>query len=391
MTGDVVVGNITVRTSFAMKELFPSGICEREAATQRMIYSAPLAKQVEDFRHGFFSEATRLQRLGISHRNIVGVNEVFEANGTVYYVMEFIEGMSLSEYVRSQQRKCLDESETRLLLRPIFDAVMLLHENHTTHLDIKPANIMLHTEKDTGLKRPVLIDFGLAKHYNEDGSSTTKYDMTACSPGYAPAEQYGRLTQFSPIADLYAIAATALFCMTGVTPPDAFQINEDYIRQSLIGRAGESCIDAIVNAMRLDHTQRDPTLLYVWFGGNVNNHKPNQQNYGRQSAYGVKSSSENTASENGNAENDIAWSLESVKSQIEALERSDAYREAYELCIECLKKGKNVEFCRAKSQELIPKLKSTATKQKYVTVLAIIGMILLIIFVFGVIMRILME
>ena len=231
------VGNITVRTSFAMKEFFPSEMCERDASTRQMVYSGSQTGRVENAKHSFLKEATRLQRLGIHHRNIVCINEVFEANGTVYYVMEYIDGPSLSDYVKLKGR--LSEDETRMLLRPVLDAVRILHSSRTTHLDIKPANIMLQHTDDGGL-RPVLIDFGLTKHYNDDGSPTTRLNMIACSAGFAPAEQYAGITEFSPMADIYALAATVMYCLTGAIPPNAFEITDHIIRHNLAGRASET-------------------------------------------------------------------------------------------------------------------------------------------------------
>lgn len=377
VTGEVRVGNITVRTSFAMKEFFPSEMCERDASTRQMVYNDSQAGRVENAKHSFLKEATRLQRLGIHHRNIVCINEVFEANGTVYYVMEYIDGPSLSDYVKLKGR--LSEDETRMLLRPVLDAVRILHSSRTTHLDIKPANIMLQHTDDGGL-RPVLIDFGLTKHYNDDGSPTTRLNMIACSAGFAPAEQYAGITEFSPMADIYALAATVMYCLTGAIPPNAFEITDHIIRHNLAGRASETCAEAICRSMRLDRTQRDSTLLFVWFEGDAGRlHSQSVLQIESNLSTCDTSVSENLVlTEN---ESNGASDLESIKSQVELLEEEGEYREAYELCFESIKRGCNIDYCSTKSKELIPKLKKTATKQKHITVLAIIGIVSLFLFV----------
>ena len=103
------------------------------------------------------------------------------------------------------------------LMAPIVDAVAYLHRNRLTHLDIKPQNIMLATADD-GSMRPVLIDFGLSKHYDANGNATSTVNTLACSDGYSPVEQYSGITTFSPSSDVYALGATMLACLIGKTP-----------------------------------------------------------------------------------------------------------------------------------------------------------------------------
>lgn len=363
VTGEVRVGNITVRTSFAMKEFFPSEMCERDASTRQMVYSGSQAGRLEDAKRSFVTEATRLQRLGIRHRNIVGINEVFKANGTVYYVMEYIDGPSLSEHVNS--KGCLSEDETRMLLRPVLDAVRILHSSRTTHLDIKPANIMLQHTDDGGL-RPVLIDFGLTKHYNDDGSPTTRLNMIACSAGFAPAEQYAGITEFSPMADIYALAATVMYCLTGAIPPNAFEITDHIIRHNLAGRASETCAEAICRSMRLDRTQRDSTLLCVWFGSNESNPIRQSVSKNRNTEQGKQSKSTKThrqkdsnKSPNASVSKDY-WELEQLKKKVEGYISTGLYREAYDECLENVRLNRNLDYCRGIMEQLRHKIRKQA-------------------------------
>ena len=94
-TATISVQNIEVEAQFAIKEHFLNALCEREGDTSRVKYSAPVRQQVEGSLKDFIGEARRLQKIGVSHPNIVSVNEVFEANNTAYYVMEYIDGESL--------------------------------------------------------------------------------------------------------------------------------------------------------------------------------------------------------------------------------------------------------------------------------------------------------
>lgn len=222
------VGNITVPIQFAVKEHFMSDFCERDSDTLQ-IKTGPGRQTVENSMKDFLGEARRLQQVGDGHPSIVKVNEVFEANNTAYYVMEYLDGESLRSYVRSRGK--LSEAETLDLLRPVMEAVDYLHEQRMTHLDIKPDNIMLAREEDASgnaVMRPVLIDFGLSKHYDASGHATSTVNTLGCSDGYAPLEQYAGITTFSPSADIYALAATVLFCLTGKDPrrsPDMLHVD----------------------------------------------------------------------------------------------------------------------------------------------------------------------
>lgn len=222
------VGNITVPIQFAVKEHFMSDFCERDSDTLQ-IKTGPGRQTVENSMKDFLGEARRLQQVGNGHSSIVKVNEVFEANNTAYYVMEYLDGESLRSYVRSRGK--LTVAETLDLLRPVMEAVDCLHEQRMTHLDIKPDNIMLAREEDSAgnaVLRPVLIDFGLSKHYDASGHATSTVNTLGCSDGYAPLEQYAGITTFSPSADIYALAATVLFCLTGKDPrrsPDMLHVD----------------------------------------------------------------------------------------------------------------------------------------------------------------------
>lgn len=212
----VMFGNIPVNVRVAVKEHFVGDYCERQhdGATVVCVGTQKVRDMVERSLKDFLSEARRLSAVSAKHPNIVKVNEIIEANGTAYYVMEYLSGKSLWDYIR--ERGPLTEEETRSLMLPIVDASAYLHASDMTHLDIKPQNIML--TDDNGTLKPVLIDFGLSKHYTPDGSPTSTVNTLACSDGYSPIEQYSGITTFSPAADVYALGATILTCLTGRIP-----------------------------------------------------------------------------------------------------------------------------------------------------------------------------
>ena len=106
----------------------------------------------------------------------------------------------------------------------------MLHANNVAHYDIKPQNIIIQQDED-GI-RPVLIDFGLAKHYDEQGNSTST-GVAGYSHGYAPIEQIAGLRSFSSATDVYALAGTFVYCLTGHAPAPAVELNRDALREEL--------------------------------------------------------------------------------------------------------------------------------------------------------------
>ena len=240
------VGQIPVRVEFAMKEFFMDG-CLRDASGK--VSTAATKGEAADGLKDFISEARRLNSLCGQCRNIVPVDEVFEANGTACYVMEFLDGGSLADYVK--KHGALSVGAAKKILKPVADAVAFLHCNRITHLDIKPGNIMFRSNGD-----PVLIDFGLAKHYDRRGNATTTVRTLAYSAGFSPAEQYVGLKQFSPQSDVYALAATFVNMLTGKTPPEAIDLEFSLNDWSVC--LPEEVRPAVVHAMA--YSRKDRTL-----------------------------------------------------------------------------------------------------------------------------------
>lgn len=255
-TFKTIVNNIPSRVSVAIKEHFPAADCMRDPASQNLTCTLTARERVGNSLREFISEARNLTRLAGVHPNIVSVNEVFEANGTAYYVMEYIEGQNLRDYVEANGP--LSPSQTLSIMMPVIEAVKTIHALHFTHLDIKPANIMLAVDDTTGLLRPILIDFGLAKHYDNTGNATTTLESSGYSDGYAPAEQYAGITTFSPSVDVYALAATILFCLAGQKPPKATELTPDAIQSMLSASVPPALRQTLVRALSYHPAQRFP-------------------------------------------------------------------------------------------------------------------------------------
>ena len=204
---------LAVQTSLernvAIKEFFMKDFCSRD----NTMMTTGSAKIVEQCRKKFVKEARNLARL--SHPNIIGVIDIFEENETVYYVMPYLTGGSLEDYVKKNGP--LSESETMKYVRQIASALKYMHEEqHICHYDVKPANILLDNKGNA-----VLIDFGISKNYDASGHETTTTPI-GMSEGYAPIEQYQQnVEEFSPVSDVYALGATLYFLLHGKRPVSA--------------------------------------------------------------------------------------------------------------------------------------------------------------------------
>lgn len=251
-TAEVPIGNISTTIRFAIKEHFMSASCYR-GDDGAMVLTVPTAKSdVVDSRADFITEANRLKKLCLKSRNIVSVNETFEANGTAYYVMEFLDGGSPSKY---------SEEEAVSIVKQIADALNEIHKEHVLHLDLKPDNIVLKAN-DKNETYPVLIDFGISKHFDSKGRPTSSISAKGASPGYAPQEQYAGVSEFSPKYDIYALGAVLFYLSTGKNPPDAFKIspNQQELKKELTGKVSPNIEKAILNAMKPAAMERTSSI-----------------------------------------------------------------------------------------------------------------------------------
>jgi serine/threonine protein kinase len=211
---------VNLRRKVALKEFFMKDCCERDESSSQVTVGTGSQRQlVEKFRGKFIREAQMIASM--DHSNIVRVIDVFEENGTAYYVMDNLPGGSLAEKVKKQGP--LPEAVAEKYIRQVADALAYIHEQNTVHLDVKPSNILLNAKGNA-----VLIDFGISKHYDDSGEQTSSTPV-GISKGYAPLEQGrdGDVAQFKPSTDIYALGATLYFLVTGQVPPEASFVYED--------------------------------------------------------------------------------------------------------------------------------------------------------------------
>ena len=197
----------------AIKEFFMKDLCNRDDDGSHVSVPSVGSKElVERFRQKFLKEARSIASL--EHKHIVPVIDVFEENGTAYYVMKYFGGGSLSACTALSEEKALR------YIRQIASAIGFIHSRHMMHLDIKPGNILLDSEDNA-----IVIDFGLAKQYDEAGHQTSTTPV-GISHGYAPLEQYkaGGVSSFSPATDIYSLGATLYRLLTDNRPADAMDL-----------------------------------------------------------------------------------------------------------------------------------------------------------------------
>ena len=197
----------------AIKEFFMKDLCNRDDDGSHVSVPSVGSKElVERFRQKFLKEARSIASL--EHKHIVPIIDVFEENGTAYYVMKYFGGGSLSACTALSEEKALR------YIRQIASAIDFIHSRHMMHLDIKPGNILLDYEDNA-----IVIDFGLAKQYDEAGHQTSTTPV-GISHGYAPLEQYkaGGVSSFSPATDIYSLGATLYRLLTDNRPADAMDL-----------------------------------------------------------------------------------------------------------------------------------------------------------------------
>ena len=215
------LGTLDSNMYVAIKEFFMKEVNGRDNTS---VTSGSTSRDglFEYYREKFEREARNLSTL--QHKNIVRVLESFQANGTVYYAMEYISGQSLDSVIIKSPHHCLDAATALGYTQQLGSALSFMHGKGMLHLDVKPANAMV---KDDGTV--VLIDFGLSKQYAANGEPESSTKVGAGTPGYAPLEQasYREGKGFPTMMDVYALGGTLYKMLTGQRPPEASEILND--------------------------------------------------------------------------------------------------------------------------------------------------------------------
>lgn len=245
------LGEVTV------KEFFIRDNCQRQPDSSMVILGTEANRHLlGKYMHTFIKEAKTLKKL--RNRHIVSIHDVFEENGTAYYTMDYIPGGSLQSLLEKEGK--FPEEKVLHFAEQLCDVLRFIHQRNYLHLDIKPSNILYDAEEDN----LYLIDFGLSKHYRDDGEQSS-VTPTGISEGFTPIEQYNpeALSTFTASTDIYAMGATLYKLLTAQRPPlctqkfrhDNFKFPE--------GTSVNLC-NAIKHAMLRDADDR-PQSIDAWY------------------------------------------------------------------------------------------------------------------------------
>lgn len=244
--------HVMLHKRVAIKEFFVKDFCNRDETTSQIsVGITSKTALVAKLKKKFIEEAQSL--CALEHPNIVHVFDVFEENGTAYYVMDYIDGPSLNDLVKKNGP--MSEQKALGYIKQVADALKYVHSCNRLHLDVKPGNIMVD-EKD----RAILIDFGASKQYDEEAGENTS-TLLGKTPGYAPLEQMGNdVVKFLPSTDIYALGATLYKLLTGVTPPSASLLASGETLEEMPCSISAGIRNAIIQSMQTNKMKRPQSV-----------------------------------------------------------------------------------------------------------------------------------
>ena len=196
----------------AIKEFFPKSLAERHTSISLNV-TVTLKADLPNYKTGldsFLQEARNLAQF-MGEESIVHVSDYFRANNTAYIVMEYVDGITVAEYVERNGRvpfsKCMEYMD------PVMKALETIHGKKMVHRDISPSNIMIR--KNGGVK---LLDFGAARIVD----SVSRSLSVIIRPGYTPIEQYSEKRSQGPYTDIFALCGTFYYMLTGSAPENLY-------------------------------------------------------------------------------------------------------------------------------------------------------------------------
>jgi len=238
--------------SVAIKEFFPEVLATRDRTTV-IPFTGEKGENYEYGKACFLQEAETLAQF-IGMENIVRIHSYFEENGTAYFVMDFVEGISFEQYIKSRGGKISYEEAERVLIK-VIEALAAVHSKGIVHRDVTPDNIYITND---GVVK--LLDFGAARY--SIGDKSRSLDVVL-KHGFAPKEQYTRRGKQGPYTDVYTVGASFYFAITGKRPPDSIDRMEedDLIPPSRLGvQIPEAKENAILTAMNVQPADRYKTM-----------------------------------------------------------------------------------------------------------------------------------
>ena len=262
----------------AIKEYLPGEFSTRMPGQSRVtVFNGEKSEQFHDGLSKFVEEAKRLAKF-INEQGIVKIFDAFEENETAYIIMEYLDGETLTDYLKRE--KTIPEDQAVKMLMPIMESLQTVHMEGLLHRDIAPDNIFLCKNGEVKL-----IDFGASRYATTSHSRSL---TVIIKPGYSPEEQYRSRGDQGPYTDVYALSATLYKMITGKTPPDAMERrakyenkNKDILEEphKLTKQISQNHEIAILNAMNVRIEDRTPDVLT--FINELNADLPVKRRYGK--------------------------------------------------------------------------------------------------------------
>lgn len=262
----------------AIKEYLPGEFSTRmPGQSQVTVFNGEKNEQFHDGLKKFVEEAKHLAKFK-NESGIVKIFDSFEENDTAYIIMEYLDGETLTAYLK--QVKTIPEDEAVAMMMPVMESLQIVHEEGLLHRDIAPDNIFLTKSGEVKL-----IDFGASRYATTSHSRSL---TVIIKPGYSPEEQYRSRGDQGPHTDVYALSATLYKMITGKTPPDAMERRAKYETQNkdiledphkLTKGISKNRENAIMNALNVRIEDRTPDI--PTFIKEINADPPAKRVYGK--------------------------------------------------------------------------------------------------------------
>ena len=246
--------DLALERKVAIKEYYPSGQVSRSPGTRSLTWytNEPAIQAREDGMGMFLKEARKMVKAD-SIPGVVRVLDLFQENGTAYIVMDFVSGETLK--TRLQKTGPMAWTQAAPIFRPAIRAMEQVHQAGLIHRDLSPDNLMLTPNGDVKI-----LDLGAAKDLNLNSGASS---MQVAKSGFSPLEQYTQRGGSGPWTDVYSMAATIYYTLTGKLPPNAIdRMEEDAIDWSDPGMDSlpKAALKALQAAMSVSVKKRTQSM-----------------------------------------------------------------------------------------------------------------------------------
>ena len=247
----------------AIKEYYPSSFVTRDASKSLSVtgVGGNAMDQFFQNRDQFLKEARVLAKL-TDVPGIIRVHNLFKENDTAYIIMEYAEGIDLKRYMRMRERT-LTVPEVLAVMRPVMEALKVVHDGGMIHQDISPDNIMIQSNG-----KAKLLDFGAVREVFSTDGGQSQTGESVMKQGFAPMEQYSRKGGMGPWTDIYALCATMFYCLTGRVPNSAPEriIGNENVDWKQVEGLTETQIAVLEKGMAIVPEQRISSIQELYNG-----------------------------------------------------------------------------------------------------------------------------